>query len=102
MSEQCRRCGRPILSPLGTCENEHRPPVRCAVKHDYYGCNTGCCGHSVYGYDEEGRTVFRRFEFTHPSFLGAEPETRKWAEDLAREHLPGVPLDFDACELSDD
>jgi hypothetical protein len=101
--DTCKYCKRPVLSPLGDCKNAHKPPVRCAVKHDYFGCDTGCCGHSVYGYDEAGNTVFRNFVFHHPWDLQDQPDHGcAWAEELAAEHLPGILFVFEDCELSDD
>ena len=90
----CTRCARPILYPLTDCVAAHRAPVWCAVRHDFYGCDTGCCGHSVYGYDEEGRTVFRKFYFDHPGLGDAG-----WAQALAHGALPGVPCVILECNL---
>ena len=36
------------------------------VTHDYYGCDTGCCGHSI-EYFIDGVYGGREFNFIHPS-----------------------------------
>lgn len=75
--------------------------MRVIVYHDRYGCETGCCGHTV---EVEG--AGSRFEFTHPyeaySLTGddRDQELRRFAEELVREtfgeeHV--ADLDWDNC-----
>jgi hypothetical protein len=69
--------------------------LKAIVYHTYYGCETGCCGHTV----EIGED--RRFEFAHPfgdDFL-------EFAKDLVRtkfgdKHV--ADLDWEQCVIVDD
>lgn len=65
------------------------------VYHSYYGCETGCCGHTVEIDDKE------EFFFDHPHY---KDDFRKWAEELVRnqfgeEHV--ADLDWENCIVSD-
>lgn len=93
----CERCQRPILFPLPRPDDQ-RHVERAVVRHAYYGCDTGCCGHEVVGLDCQGNEVFRKFEFDHP--YRDDPKT--FATSLADSKLRGVPLDWEQCEVSDD
>lgn len=67
------------------------------VYHDYYGCETGCCGHVV---EVDGKRE-GRFSFDHP--YGVDP--RAFAERLIREELGDdhvKDLDWANSEVSDD
>lgn len=79
--------------------------TKVIVYHSYYGCETGCCGHTV----EIGNES--RFDFSHPySAYGLtgearEKELREFAEELVRdafgeEHV--ADLAWDECEIRDD
>ena len=103
--EICKRCGRPRSA---TGHNslkwghayEAAHVTKSYVVHDYYGCDTGCCGHSVIGLDEQGHEIFREFEFAHP-WSSDTPEGRSsWARDLARTHLPDVAYDDHLSEVT--
>ncbi len=53
--------------------------------HGYYGCDSGCCGHSFHLVDKNGAEVYTNFEFDHDvSFI--EDELRRYA------HEYGVPI----------
>ncbi len=64
------------------------------VYHSYYGCDTGCCGHSIMIDD---RRV--KFDFGHPS---SKEDVIEWAKallikEVGEEHLKDV--DWDKCEI---
>lgn len=43
-----------------------RKAYRAEIEHDYYGCDTGCCGNKLYIYDLSGEIVFESgFNFYH-------------------------------------
>ena len=77
------------------------------VYHSMYGCETGCCGHTV---EVEGKG--EKFEFTHLYEVKATDEDRKkWARDLAEqviqlnwpECLESIDWEtMDISEISDD
>lgn len=99
MADNCERCGRPVLFPLPERNGVKRHVVSARVVHEYYGCDTGCCGHVVNGYDCDGKEVWSSsFHFDHPYF----GDKKVWAEAFAANELPGVPLDWDNSEVSDD
>lgn len=69
--------------------------AKIIVYHEYYGCDTGCCGHTVRFGDDE------KFAFSHP--YGGD--FREFAEGLIREtfgesHVKD--LDWDNCLISDE
>jgi len=74
--------------------------IRSAVvDHAGYGCDSGCCGHTVEGLDCESRVVFTHFGFDHPD--DAEDD-RTWARSLVNQYLPGVPLNWKESNVSRD
>ena len=93
----CDRCGRPILYPLHG-KSDARHVEKAVVRHAYYGCDTGCCGHEVVGIGCNGDEIFCVFRFEHDYAHNAET----FARSLAAEELPNVPLDWPSCEVSDD
>lgn len=68
--EVCSNCSRNVFAMNQSRGKYHGRVVRATVKHDYYGCDSGCCGHRVYGYDERGNEACSRFEFDHPDKSG--------------------------------
>lgn len=75
--------------------------ARIIVYHSYYGCDTGCCGHTVELQDDDGRFIDSKFDFGHPFY-------KKEAVDYAKElvmHEFGPDhvkdLDWDNCEFWD-
>lgn len=99
MAETCERCGRPVLFPLSERDGVKRHVVSARVVHQFYGCDTGCCGHVVYGDDCDGNEVWSsHFHFDHP--YGDDKVT--WARSLAAEDLPEVPLNEADSEIHDD
>ena len=68
---------------------------RVIVYHGGYGCDTGCCGHTV---DIDGK---EKFFFDHPW----SEDFREWAENLVRESFGEehvADLDWDECVIVDD
>lgn len=82
-----------------------QPRATIRVYHKSYGCETGCCGHSV---EVDGVDI--GFDFEHPHVLG-EAERRAWArefvEEMLRKHAPeclaeGIDWDSMVFEVSND
>lgn len=96
-AEICTRCNRPVLGGTPHVEQRGRCVVRAVVVHAERGCDSGCCGHEVVGYDSDGKEVYREFEFDHPY----ETDRQTWATSLVDQHLRGVPIDWPNCEVSD-
>lgn len=74
------------------------PSRRVVVFHDFYGCDTGCCGHQAVLYEGTTEISKGRFEFAHP--YGSSSE--EFAKSVAHDAFPGVPLDFQSYEISRD
>lgn len=78
------------------------------VYHDYYGCETGCCGHRIEMSEENepGLAIETSFIFDHPYFLNLddEPAVRHWLEYVIEEEFPGHThtIDFSRCIISRD
>jgi hypothetical protein len=71
------------------------------VYHRYYGCDTGCCGHTVELQDDDGNHVESRFDFSHDY----DDKPREFAEDLIREEFGEEhikDLDWDNCFITGD
>lgn len=71
--------------------------MKIVVYHAYYGCDTGCCGHTI----EVEEAPHPRFRFTHP--YGGDH--RAFAEDLIREEMGDehvADLDWDNSYICDD
>jgi hypothetical protein len=70
---------------------------RILVLHEYYGCDTGCCGHVV---EIDGEA--RPFHFAHPESDDGH-ELRLFAEELVRdEGCDPKDIDWDNCLVLDD
>jgi hypothetical protein len=72
------------------------------VYHDFYGCETGCCGHRIAVNNNDSE-----FSFDHPYLynLITDDQTRKFiikvvTEELGAEHVKDI--DFDQCIVVDD
>ena len=70
--------------------------ARVVVYHSYYGCETGCCGHTV---ELDGQ---EKFLFDHP---GRNEDPLTYAKELVEatfgaEHV--ADLDWAGCIISDD
>ena len=100
MHKRCARCGRPILHRITVHPEYPRAhAVKVVVEHDGYGCDTGCCGHKIRAYACDRKEIFDAWEFAHP---GYHEDFRTWATSLAGQYVPGVPLDWKACDVSAD
>lgn len=66
--------------------------TKISVEHTWYGCDTGCCGHSVTRTEDDG-LEYEKFFFEHP--YGRPPE------DFARKlvAMAWPDLDDDSYEL---
>lgn len=90
----CSTCGRAAYvhdESVGLCrQHEIEKIIRnggyIAVFHDYYGCDTGCCGHRAVLIDVRGNWTYSDFSFAH--FYGSK-------------HSDGVsrPCDCDECQF---
>ena len=93
----CKRCGRTVYHG----EGEYGNPAAGAyayVVHDFYGCDSGCCGHVVYLCDADEHVIDSHFEFTHPY----EGDMNEFCRDFVESVWPGVECRLDLCEPSDD
>jgi hypothetical protein len=76
--------------------------MKVVVYHDGYGCETGCCGHSVaLGSSCDSRR--EGFNFEH--WDERKETAREFAERLIEEKLGkdhGADLDWDNCEIVGD
>lgn len=73
--------------------------MKVRVYHSYYGCDTGCCGHTVEL--EDGR---ERFEFSHPSSQeDLLSYARNIAEEVIKENWPDCldSIDWDSLTVDD-
>ena len=70
-------------------------PKAVVVYHDYYGCETGCCGHRI---EMAGR---HKFVFSHPY----KEDFLEWAKQLVMEQFGEAhvaDLDWENCLVIDD
>ena len=73
--------------------------MKIRVYHSYYGCETGCCGHTIEIDDEHSQ-----FEFVHKY---DDTATKEWATELAkdvvRERWPECydSIDWDSLDCSE-
>jgi hypothetical protein len=101
--ERCGRCGRPREKPAhedaicAPCRGEIARAVGgiAYVVHDYYGCESGCCGHRAYVEDARGNVLDSEFEFLHD-----EEQALDMALALAAKW--DVDLDPGRCEFRPD
>lgn len=94
MSGNCERCGRPVAYEHKRYGKTHHV-VKSAVKYAMYGCDSGCDGHAVVGWDCKGNQAYYKFVFAHPY----DEDIKTWAESLADEHLPGVEFNWEASDV---
>lgn len=100
---ECEKCGREFF------QEQHKHERWCSfdvskctayVVHEYYGCDSGCCGHRAYLVNEEGQQVDSSdFEFHHPSY---KQDYKEWAEEFIKSHWPDAVLDYEECRVYDD
>lgn len=80
--------------------------ARVVVYHSYFGCETGCCGHTVELTDNLGNEK-TEFYFTHPYFYyrKTKEDELKFAQELVMqsfgaEHV--ADLDWEESFVSED
>lgn len=100
-SPTCVRCGRFLLGSVPNGRGikyppTHGPLVRAYATHASKGCDTGCCGYIVEAEDAEGNTCEGPFEFDHPD---NHDDARTWLTSLVDHEFPGVPIDFERCDV---
>lgn len=67
--------------------------MKLIVYHTSYGCDTGCCGHTLE--DESGKSLGWTFFEPHPS-----EDFKKWAESFVEESgCNPKDLDWDNCKI---
>lgn len=69
--------------------------MKVIVYHDYFGCDTGCCGHTVEMGDQS------KFDFCHPYSEDHLEFAKRLVEDtFGAEHV--ADLDWENCIISED
>jgi len=74
--------------------------MKVIVYHSVYGCESGCCGHTVELQHEDGKRQ-HQFKFSHPY----GEDTIEYAKELVRETFGEEhtkDLDWEHCVISDD
>lgn len=85
--------------------------MKYAVYHREYGCDTGCCGHTIEVTEDNGQHVGFSFNFDHPYLYGVEdPKEREkiqrefaakmLKQEFGEEHT--ADLDWENCLILDD
>ena len=76
-------------------ESDTQSKPRIVVYHSSYGCDTGCCGHTVEFGDDE------RFSFDHPYGQDALEFAKELVEEtFGADHV--ADLDWDNCYVTSD
>lgn len=80
--------------------------LKIVVYHDSYGCDTGCCGHSIEVYDssEPSDMAYRDFTFNHKEDYESKEEFAKKAiEKILRQYQPECleTIDWDTLEYEE-
>lgn len=71
--------------------------MKIIVVHQYYGCETGCCGHVV---EVDGERV-GDFHFGHPYQIEASDFVRELVtKECGEEHVKDI--DWDHCVVLED
>lgn len=72
--------------------------TKIVVYHAHYGCDSGCCGHTVETDPDDGTG---NFQFVHPY----GDDHLEFAQDMVRDHFGEdhvADLDWDNCIISED
>ena len=87
------------------------------IRHAYYGCESGCCGHQIVIVADDGEETYGYFDFGHPAYWDfkakayvrdgeREAVERQFIEDVldgaARNGYERVAISYEDCEFSDD
>lgn len=100
--ERCKNCGRTITAEHPTEGRYHGTVTRVTINHDFYGCDTGCCGHYIRGYNERGDIVCSDFTFHHPdadTVADIYEFTARQVREVFGHH---IPVDLENSDLIDD
>jgi len=91
---ECKRHLANVPNPV-LRRTVHGPLVKVYVVHRFFGCDTGCEGHTAIAEDAEGNICESKFEFDAPY----GESHKEFAKEFARSHFPGVPLDYGQCRV---
>ncbi len=103
----CPKCNRVLFYPQG---QEHSLCISSDVKkayvvHDFYGCDTGCDGHSVIIINNRNQT-FRYFRFESPY---DDEDHTSFINRLIKDQFSEIGLtlnfdliDYESCVVFDD
>jgi len=95
----CPQCSRPVVGEYYHREREpHSEAVEGTIWHEYYGCDSGCCGHRVTLFDAHGREVTSNFQFLHSNGV----DKAEWAQEMVN-GAAGFPVMLrDGWDVNDD
>ena len=92
--ETCTRCNRSRRehqsSDASTCDAAY-----AYVVHDYYGCDSGCCDHSIMLCNSNNKIIERHFEFSHPYGENHQQCAIEWC----KHYWPEVPVNLNECKI---
>lgn len=76
--------------------------ITVRVYHDYYGCETGCCGHTIELTLPDG-SERTHFEFDHPGKENRRAWARELVEDYLRRYRPEclATIDWESLDLQE-
>jgi hypothetical protein len=108
----CPRCQRPILFPLTEHDGPCHTGVTAYLVHEFYGCQSGCCGHCAYLLDAQGDIVASHFlhidaqgDIVASHFLHSHPHDDCF-DDYTRSEIhsqwPWATIDYARCDVLDD
>jgi hypothetical protein len=97
LNSLCPRCGRIIGHYSHARSGNLRRGEYAYIVHDYYGCDTGCCGHKAYLCDEDGQIIDEVFKFIHPGRMSKKEFVSSYIHSL----WCNIKIDWEKCEISD-
>ena len=100
----CPKCKRRVFGERKHAICVSSDVAQIYVVHDYYGCDTGCCGHSVMLTNPLGETR-RFFHFDHPYLERDHVFIKRLIKDTFNElniDLNFDLIDYESCELLED
>lgn len=95
----CPKCDRQFLTPKTKRNGNLSRAAYCYVVHDYYGCDTGCCGHIGYLCDDNNEILDEHFVFVH-NYL--HEDNNKWIQEFLSDIWPKIPIHYNKCNVGDD
>ncbi len=101
----CTKCNRPRYFDT----NDHILCISSDIKkvyvvHDYYGCDTGCCGHSTIIITTRGEEC-SYFEFDHPYGETYNLFIKRMIIETSQKvgfKIDFNYVDYESCEVLDD